>query len=640
MSIELQSLNDSQRAAVDWQDGPLLVLAGPGSGKTGVLTYRIARLIEDTPRARFRVLGITFTNKAATEMRTRIDSLLSMGRDRATLTTFHAFAAEILRQHGSHVGLKPDFTILAEQADREAVLQDAIRSVAREDDDFAPRASHVLPVVNRMLDECITPEHATRWLASQRHAREIATVYAEYRRRLIAGNQMDFGSLLALAVHLLETKPVLAKQIQRVYSYVCVDECQDTNSAQYRLLLQLVPDVHPNLFVVADDDQVIYQWNGANPARLQDLRKRFDMKVIQLPENYRCPPEVVALANKLIEHNTDRPVDKQPLLAHKPLSGTARIAFERFESFDDEQQWIAQRLAALTAEDRAHTVILARRKKLLEDTVATLIERQVPAYIAIRRNEFLSAPYRWLHASLRLANAPQDREQLRRLTKAFYDLEGVNLESENVIAAAAVEQLGLLRVAIEIAQRREGLEDVTRTMLVAATRHLVDRLDYWAFVKSAHEWFTALQQRRRTQLDEAFAEFDDERQIWDALRSEIATHCELADLSLHNFLQELDLRAKEKPAPKDAVRCLTIAASKGMEFRHVFLIGLVEDELPSFHAKKKGGSSEEMHEERRNCFVAITRAEETLTLTFADTYYGWTKEPSRFLADMDLIVTA
>ena len=639
MSIDLQSLNESQRAAVSWQDGPLLVLAGPGSGKTRVLTYRVARLIEESPQARFRVLGITFTNKAATEMRTRIDSLLSAGRDRATLTTFHAFAAEILRQHGSHVGLKPDFAILAEQADREAVLQDAIRSVARDDDDFAPRASHVLPLVNRMLDECVTPEKAEQWLAPQRHTREIAAVFAEYRKRLIAGNQMDFGSLLAVAVHLLETKPALAKQIQRVYSYVCVDECQDTNSAQYRLLLQLVPEARPNLFVVADDDQVIYQWNGANPARLQDLRKRFDMAVIQLPENYRCPPEVIALANKLIERNPDRPLDKRPLLAHKTRGGKERITFTRFESFHDEQEWIAQRLAGFTSDDRAHTVILARRKKLLEDTVATLTERGVPAYIAIRRNEFQSAPYRWLHATLRLANAPQDREQLRRMAKAFYDLEGVNLDPEDVAAAAAVEQLGFLRVALEMAQRHSGVEDVTRTMLAAATRHLVDRLDYWAFIKAAHEWFAAVHQRRAGQLDEAFAEFDDERAIWDALRAEIATHYDLADLSLHNFLQELDLRAKEKPAPKDAVRCLTIAASKGMEFRHVFLIGLVEDELPSFHAKKKGDSSEEMREERRNCFVAITRAEETLTLTFADAYYSWTKQPSRFLTDMGLLAT-
>jgi DNA helicase II / ATP-dependent DNA helicase PcrA len=637
MNLDPQSLNDSQRAAVAWQEGPLLVLAGPGSGKTGVLTYRIARLIEETPRARFRVLGITFTNKASTEMRTRIDGLLSIGRDRATLTTFHAFAAEILRQHGSHVGLKPDFAILAEQADREAMLQDSIQALYREDDDFAPRASQMLPVVNRMLDECVTPGKAEEWLSSQRHAHEIAAVYAEYRSRLLAANQMDFGSLLAVAVELLETRPALAKQIQRVYSYVCVDECQDTNAAQFRLLLQLVPRTSPNLFVVADDDQVIYQWNGANPARLQDLRKRFDMTVIQLPENYRCPSEVIALANKLIEHNPDRPPDKQPLLAHKVINGKDRITFEQFSSFDDEREWIAQRLGEFSPDDRAHSVILARRKKLLEDMVVTLTGQGVPAYIAIRRNEFQSAPYRWLHATLRLANAPQDREQLRRITKALYDLEGINIDAEDVAAAAAVDQVGYLRTALEMVQGRSGVEDVTRTMLSAAVTHLVDRLNYWAFVNAAHEWFADLQKHRASQVDEAFAEFEDERTIWDTLRAEIATHYSLSELSLHNFLQELDLRAKEKPAPKDAVRCLTIAASKGMEFRHVFLIGLVEDELPSFHAKKKGDGSDEMREERRNCFVAITRAEDTLTLTLSDNYFGWQKEPSRFLADMELL---
>ena len=133
-----------------------------------------------------------------------------------------------------------------------------------------------------------------------------------------------------------------------------------------------------------------------------------------------------------------------------------------------------------------------------------------------------------------------------------------------------------------------------------------------------------------------FDEFEDEREIWDALKSEIANHYSLSELSLHNFLQELDLRSKEKPAPKGAVRCLTIAASKGMEFKHVFLIGLVEDELPGYYAKKKGDHSDDMREERRNCFVAITRAEETLTLTYAERYYGYQKQPSRFLKEMGL----
>ncbi len=242
MTIDLASLNPNQREAVMWQEGPLLVLAGPGSGKTRVLTYRIARLIEESRGARFRVLGITFTNKAASEMRGRIDSLLSEGRERALLTTFHAFAAEILRQHGSHVGLKPDFGILSDQADREAVLTEAIRAVAFPDSDFEPTAAQLLPAINRMLDQCVSLNGASKGLGSQPHAAAVAAIYVQYREHLIKANLLDFGSLLAIAVDLLETRPVIAKQVRRVYSYVCVDEFQDTNLAQYRLLVQLVPE--------------------------------------------------------------------------------------------------------------------------------------------------------------------------------------------------------------------------------------------------------------------------------------------------------------------------------------------------------------------------------------------------------------
>jgi DNA helicase-2/ATP-dependent DNA helicase PcrA len=173
-------------------------------------------------------------------------------------------------------------------------------------------------------------------------------------------------------------------------------------------------------------------------------------------------------------------------------------------------------------------------------------------------------------------------------------------------------------------------------MLTTARKTLLDCLDYWAFVNTAHQWFAAVELHPTSAAEFAFDEFEDEMEIWDALKSEIASHYSLADLSLHNFLQELDLRTKEKPPPKGAVRCLTIAASKGMEFRHVILIGLVEDELPGYHSRKKGDDSDDIREERRNCFVAITRAEETLTLTYASKYFGWAKEPSRFLKEMGL----
>jgi len=634
MSIDLASLNESQLAAVKWQDGPLLVLAGPGSGKTRVLTFRIARLIEETPDARFRVLGITFTNKAASEMRTRIDGLLTDGRDRALLTTFHSFAADILRQHGSHVGLKPDFAILSEQADREAVLTDAIKAVIPPDSDFSPKATQILPAINRLLDDCVLPMEAGNRLGIQPHAKELAAIYSVYRAQLVTANQLDFGSLLATAVELLEKFPVVSKQVRRVYSFVCVDEFQDTNSAQYRLLVQLVPSATPNLFVVADDDQLIYQWNGANPARLDELFQRFKMHLLQLPENYRCPAEVIVLANSLIQCNSDRAANKKPLSAHKTTQEKHKVTVNHCRDFSDEMTWVAEQLGKMPAAERQKCVILARRKKLLEEMVTTLQNASIPAYIAIRKNEFQSVPYRWLHSLLRLANARQDREHLRRLSRAFFQLEGINIPVEDVVARAAVDATDFLTAWLDIGDTRAGLSVGASKLLSSVRATLLDRMDYWSVVNLAQKWFAEVRAQPVSASDTAFDEFDDEAVIWTALVADIATHYSLADLTLHNLLQEMDLRAKEKPAPPEAVRCFTIHASKGMEFRHVFLIGLVEDELPSWAAVKKGPDSAEIREERRNCFVAITRAEETLTLTYADKYFGYAKTPSRFLKEM------
>ena len=634
MTLALESLNNSQRIAVEWNAGPLLVLAGPGSGKTRVLTFRIARLLEQSPGARFRVLGVTFTNKAASEMRNRIDALVSEGRERALLTTFHSFAADILRQHGTHVGLKPDFTILSQVADRQAILSDSIKAARRVNDEFDPTAEQLLPAIDRLLDECVSPDQALRWLGRQPYANDVAAIYQEYRSRLIEANQMDFGLLLALAVELLEQKRAIAKQIQRTYTSVCVDEFQDTNAAQYRLLVQLVPETNQDLFVVADDDQIIYQWNGANPQRLVELRRRFAMQVVQLPENYRCPPEVITLANNLIRHNDDRAPDKQELTARKVANGRSRVTVLEFPEFQGELSWISERIDGLPKETQAECVILARTRRLLEKAVEALTAKGIPSYIATRKNEFASAPLRWLHAMLRLANARQDREQLRRVCKAFYPLEGIELRVEDVVARAAVESGDYLRALIAAACERQELEAGTRGLLEHTAATLLDRLDHWTFVRRAVEWLVSVQSRGAAVPDGTFDEFEEELETWRMLESEITEGILLSDMPLHRFLQELDLRSKDRPVPAGAVRCLTIHASKGMEFRHVFLMGLVEDQLPSWAAVKKGPNSHEMREERRNCFVAITRAEDTLALTYSTRYFGFPKNPSRFLAEM------
>jgi len=323
-------LNASQKEAVGWNDGPALVLAGPGSGKTAVLTLRAARLLREQEDA--AVLALTFTNKAATEMRERVDALLGQRADRAHLCTFHSFASDILRQHAAHLGLKPDFGLLVQDDDRLPYLAEAIAGTPALQ---TPGDRHsLLRLLDKLLSESYEGEfpapfltHTPTWLP------DLFTTYCDV---LVRHNRLDFGSLLHFTRTLLATKPAVARAVREAWTYICVDEFQDTNKAQYDILCLLAPTKDANLFVVADDDQIIYQWNGASPERLQSLTVDYNMTVIQLPENYRCPPAIVELANSLISHNKARMAGKKRLVARREAIADEHVWLKAASSPDEE----------------------------------------------------------------------------------------------------------------------------------------------------------------------------------------------------------------------------------------------------------------------------------------------------------------
>jgi DNA helicase-2/ATP-dependent DNA helicase PcrA len=638
--IDLSSLNQNQREAVLWNKGPLLVLAGPGSGKTRVLTSRIARILEESAGQHFRILALTFTNKAAAEMRGRVEKMVPDELGRVRLTTFHSYAAELLQQHGNHLSFRPDFQILSNDADREALLDDVL-ALLRKDlayslpDHF--KAAQLLPAVTRLLEQCVPPEQAERWLqkANVENAAPLARVYTAYREALRQTNSLDFPSLIAEALDLLDKFPVLVKHVRKVFKHILVDEFQDTNLSQYRILSLIVRPDPSTLFVVADDDQIIYQWNGASPKRIQALRDDFGVSELQLPENYRCPALVIQLANALIEKNLNRSAGKRPLQAVKQGEGGDVVRIFRFNTVDEEAAWIAEDILQRNSKERAKCAVLARTKKLLELAGEKLEAAGIPVYFAVRKDEFKSAPLRMLHAILRLVNASEDKQSLARLSKAFYELEGISIGLPPVLSRASADGKDLLRSWLDEVMLRDTLEARTRQLLETDIKPLLNSLNYRVFADRLFAWAEAYQVESRPDED-AFNEFEEEREVWKMLLAEIAKKFEGEEVSLHQLLHELDLTSKTPPKPPEAIPCFTIHASKGMEFGHVYLMGLVEDQLPSWAAVKKGDNSLEMQEERRNCFVAITRAQESLTMSFSSEVFGWRKQPSRFLRDMGI----
>ena len=651
--LNLQELNDSQRVAVLWDQGPLLVLAGPGSGKTKVLTSRIAKVLEDSVGDNFRMLALTFTNKAAKEMRDRVEALVPGEIERARLATFHSFAAQILSQHGSHIGLRPDFQILTNDLDREVVLEEVLSELQK--DLSKPLPAHftvksTMRSIDTMLEHCVKADGAEKWLKKRtkpENLLSLAKAYKGYRAKLQETNTLDFPSLIVNAIELLDKMPSLIKLLRIIYTHILVDEFQDTNRAQYAFLSRLAKYDPQELFVVADDDQIIYQWNGASPKRIAQLRKDFNVAIHQLPENYRCPEEVVQLANKLIAHNASHLSGKQDLKsARQPVKTNREIVRTRcFETADKETEWVAKDIVARCAQDQAQSAILARTRKTVAIAEYALEQEGLTPYSSSPKNEFVSAPLVMLHSILRLANAKEDKKPLQYLSRALYRLEGIRIEPKAVITRASADGNDLLRAWIdEIRLRSADLDKGTEELLICRIKPLLNSLRYDQFCRDFFTWADSKANKEHApgvmDSEEAyFNEYEAEKEVWQGLTSDILQKfSEDGNMDLHQLLQELDLHSKALPKPPGAIPCFTIHASKGMEFGHVYLIGMVEDQLPVWSAVKKGDDSPEIEEERRNCFVAITRAQESLTMTYSAQVGDWHKEPSRFLEEMEVAV--
>jgi len=628
LQAALAKLTDIQRQAVEWNQGPLLVLAGPGSGKTQVLTCRIANLLDGSRNQNFRVLALTFTNKAADEMKGRVATFVPGLEERATIGTFHSFCGQVLRQHGVHSGINPDFAIYAIDDDRKAVLEDALRRAQREGQPVSVDDVKYLVLIDRLKSRLVAPEGAEAALSRIEDPKKAAIVYRLYEDELRRLNALDFNSLIFEAYRLLTGFPAIAARYRRSYPHWLIDEFQDTNSAQYRLVRALAGKDFQSIFAVADDDQIIYQWNGASYQQIQSYLSDFSARVLQLPTNYRCPPAIVEAANHLVVYNAQRTTAKKPLIAGKTdmkYPAPEHIKLLVFDSEDDEAAGIADEIAQQGPGTRAETAVLGRTRALLDRMHRALQERGIPAVIAQRRDDFLSAEFRWLVAAIRQITRPLDQRNFAALTEAYNRLAETNISVEQTVAAAQATGRSYLATWLDAARQTANstlMELIAPAVADAgAVRTAMDRI-VEELAKSAAG-------------PDGDTDLAEDMAAWRELSRDIAGHIG-KNAPLDQFLQELQLRSKEPSPGSDTVTLMTIHGAKGREFDFVYVIGLAEDVMPSFQSKQKGDKSPEMEEERRNCFVAITRTKECLILSRAQTYRGWQKQPSRFLVEMAL----
>ncbi len=622
-------LNPQQLAAVEHCDTPLLVLAGAGSGKTSVITQKIAHLIQRRKLAAGKIAAITFTNKAAREMRERVGKLVS-GEDAAALTvcTFHALGLKFLQIEHARAGLRRGFSVL-DADDSEGIVKELSPKGAKPD-----VLSGIRNLLSRAKNAGLSPEEAQ---AAARSPREIeaATIYALYQARLAAFNAVDFDDLIRLPLRILESDDECRAAWRERLRYLLVDEYQDTNDAQYRLLKALTGE-RGGITCVGDDDQSIYAWRGANPENIEQLGRDWpNLRVIKLEQNYRCGKRILRAANALIANNPH--AHEKKLWSEHPEGGPIRV----LECKEAEHE--AEKIASIAA-------TLAEKHKARWDDMAILY-----------RGNFQARP---LEKALRLARVPYhltgalsflDRAEvkdvlcyLRLLTNPSDDaafLRVVNVPKRE-IGATTLEKLG------QFAQTKHcSLLEATRSDAVlrqlsprpaaalAAFSELVDELRSAALHESAADLVDRLLKRTGYAAQLAAATPDvavrerklgNLRELIDWFRAMQKGGNGAGDLAAQLAL----LSHADRDDPGNAVRLMTLHAAKGLEFRFVFIVGCEDGTLPSEGALDEG----RLDEERRLMYVGITRAKELLTLSWSakTRRYGEIhgNQPSRFLHEL------
>ncbi len=626
----LKDLNSQQRAAVAASDGPVLVLAGPGSGKTRVLTHRVAWLVLERAVPPHRIVAVTFTNKAAREMRHRLEGLLGHGRTGVlTLGTFHALCARILRREGPTIGIPRDYVIF-DADDQRAVVRQVLRDLNIDDKQYRPPAVHA--AISRAKNELIPPE---AYQPDSYFGEIVRRVYEQYQQRLRASNGLDFDDLLMETVRLFREHPEVLARYQERYLHILVDEFQDTNMAQYILLRQLAAR-HRNLFVVADEDQSIYRWRGADYRNIARLREDYpDLATYLLEQNYRSTQTILDVAHAVIRHNPGR--TEKRLFTHRGR-GVKVIVHEAYDP-EDEAQFVVDTIAELVLRGEARPgdcAVMYRtnaQSRALEDAFirAGLPYRLVGATRFYARREIKD-----LIAFLRVVHNPADSASLSRIIGV--PPRGIGKRTVVALEEAARAQGAPLWWAVEAAATgAEGVPIAGRARAAVAAFHQM--VQGWI---EARESLTVLQLMDRVIAETGYEAYlrdgtEEGEDRWNNVQELRSVAAEYADLSLSDFLADVALVSDVDNLPEevDAPTLLTLHSAKGLEFPVVFITGLEDGLLPH---SRSWEDPEGLAEERRLLYVGITRAKDRLYLTYAfrRARYGAYEPnvPSRFLEDI------
>ena len=622
------SLNPPQRAAVEYCDGPLLVLAGAGSGKTRVITEKIAHLVKRKQVAASKIAAITFTNKAAREMRERVGKLITgPAADGLTVCTFHALGLKFLQLEHDRAGLRRGFSVL-DSDDSQSIIKDLAPHGIKNDALFALQS-----LLSRAKNEGYTPEQAAARALSARE-REAAEIYGRYQRRLAAFNAVDFDDLIRLPLAILEGDDEARGGWQERIRYLLLDEYQDTNTAQYRLVKALAGS-RGAFTAVGDDDQSIYAWRGANPENLAELSRDYpSLKVIKLEQNYRCARRILRAANALIANNTH--LFEKKLWSEQAEGAPIRV----LECRDDEHEAerVAGEITHLAEKHKARWnefAILYRGNHQARALEKALRLARIPYHLSGGTAFLERAEVKDLLGYLRLISNPDDDSAfLRVVNTPRRDIGATSLEKLGQIAGtrnipllrAAQNDAILAQLSPRPASALAGFASLLRELSASAARlpaaelvdELIRRIGYAEHIAGQVKE-PALRARRLENLQELVEWFR-------AMQKGSSSGDLAAQLAL--------LTHADRDDAGNAVRLMTLHSAKGLEFRFVFIVGVEDGSLPHDSSIDEG----RLDEERRLMYVGITRAKEQLALSYARRKRRFgeilANDPSRFLAEL------
>ena len=646
MSI-YDTLNPMQREAVFFDRGPLLILAGAGSGKTRVLTHRIAYLIEERGVSPFQILAITFTNKAAKEMQERVDKIVSYGAENIWVSTFHSTCVRILRRFIESIGYGRNFTIY-DTDDQKTLIRDICKSLNIDTKQVKERA--YLSAISSAKDELISPEEYTMRANADFSKKNFARVYTEYQKRLKASNALDFDDLIMKTVELFQTNPEVLDYYRRRFRYIMVDEYQDTNTAQFRLISLLASYTNEegqneqNLCVVGDDDQSIYKFRGANIQNILSFEKVYPTAhVIRLEQNYRSTGNILSAANEVIHHNLGR---KDKTLWTENEEGSP-VFFTQYPTDYAEAEGVAQSIQDCVDEKGAafkDFAILYRTNAQSRVFEEKLIARNLPYRVIGSINFYQRKEIKDLLAYLKTIDNALDDLAVKRIINV--PKRGIGLTTVDRIDDYA-EEHGM--TFYEALRHAEFIPSVAR-----ACGKLIS---FVAFIEALRSKPLSPSYTLKDLIEEIMEgtglteeiknAADDEEEAAerlanvDELISKAVLYEQTADEpTLSGFLEEVALVADIDTLDEstDVVVLMTLHAAKGLEFPYVYLCGMEDGLFPSYASINAEKPEEEIEEERRLCYVGITRAKKELHLSaaFARMARGETQynPPSRFIKEI------